>query len=210
VSESQSRRNRSATVLLFGENLHESRSIEHLLIAVNPGLERRVKAVPRPVSLTRGAGRESVRDWVGELRRTVRGFTGAGATVQAVLVHRDADGPDPDGVEEAKLAAQIVGVPAHPVVPVQMTEAWWFLFPEAVESVRPTAWRGKMPRHARNVETIINPKAELARVTGRGNKHPYTEADSIGIAQAVRDKGIVPVGTSASFERFRQLAKSIG
>lgn len=209
MSTQRTRREASSSVLVFGEDLHDSKSIAALLVAANPRLDRRVKAVPRPTSLTRDAKPDTVRDWVDELSRTVRGYKATGTRIAAILVHRDADGPDPTGAEEEKLGRQVATVPAHPIVPVQMIEAWWFLFPDAVESVRPHAWRGKMPRKARDVEAITNPKPELTRITGRGNRHPYTEADSIAIAEAIRRLQPAQIGTSASYDRFLALARQI-
>jgi len=209
VSPRPAQRRSPSSVLVFAEDLHDSRSIAHLLVAANAALDRRVVAVPRPTSLTRSAGPAKVRDWVDELRRTVRGYQAAGTPVAAVLVHRDADGPDPDGIEEEKLGAQIAPVGALPVVPVQMTEAWWFLFPDAVESIRPQTWRGKLPRRARDVETISDPKAELTRITGRGTRHACTEADSIAIAEAIRSMQPAQVGVSSSYDRFIALARRI-
>lgn len=198
-------------ILIFGENLHDSRSIEHLLLAANNKLERRVKALPRPVSLTRDAGTPAVRDWVKELRRTVLAFEGAGNDVAAVLIHRDADGPDKNGRQEILLAEQIRSISkTWPVVPVQSIEAWWFLFPDAVEAVCPVAWRRKLPRRVRNVEGIDGPKYELQRVTSRGGSRSYQEADSIDIAASIRKLGAATMlGHSASFVRFGSLARSI-
>jgi hypothetical protein len=83
--------------------------------------------------------------WVEDITRAVAAYEVARRPVAAVLVHRDADGADPDSRVAAELASQISSVRGHPVVPVQAIEAWWFLFPDAVEAVRPRAWRGVMP-----------------------------------------------------------------
>lgn len=203
----QARHRRTPVVLLFGENLNDSESIRHLLAHASPELARRLRARPRPMSLTHGAGRDAVRRWIDELSGVVRSMERAGTPVQAVVVHRDADGPDPSGTRHSQLATQLnaLGCDAFAVVPVQMTEAWWFLFPDAVEAVRPQAWRRRMPRSNRDVETIDNPKAELQRVT-RPSGHEYSEADSPAIAQKVSDLAAVPHGRSASYERLRKTA----
>lgn len=198
-------------VLVFGESLNDSDAIRHLLIALNPALDRRVRAVPRPVSLTRGAGVSAVRDWVVDIGKTIRATEASGPRVVAALVHRDADGPDPQARVEARLRADLAPLGgAHAVVPVQMIEAWWFLFPEAVKAVRPGAWRGRLPRTARDVEVIDRPKAELQRLTRAGHTPRYAEADSRVIAEHVRLKRLEPLGTSRSYDRFSAIAKSIG
>lgn len=117
-----SQRSRLPQVLVFAESLNDSKSIAHRLVAVNVRLDRRVKAVPRPTSLTRGAGPLAVRDWVDEVRRAVEGYRRAGTAVTAVLIHRDADRHDPRGDEEQQLRDQLDGV-GEPVVPVRTIEA---------------------------------------------------------------------------------------
>lgn len=197
-------------VLVFGESLNDSMSVKSLLVHVNRALDRRVKARPSPVSLTRTASPPKIRDWVGEIRRTIAAEEAAGQSVCAALVHRDADGPDPTARVEYDLALQIQRLQkGYPVVPVQMIETWWFLFPDAIEAVRPRAWKGKLPRRARNVEKIDSPKAELQRLTGKGNTPEYAEADSRAIAENVRHLSLTPLGTSASYQRFVALARAI-
>lgn len=140
---------RPGLVLVFGENYNDSQSIGHLLIHANPRLAGRVKALPRPTSLTRQAKGQAVRNWVTELDRTIRGYEAGGRRITAALVHRDSDCPDPDGEVTAALDKDLAPLGCgHPVVPVEEIEAWWFLFPDAVEAVRPSAWRGTMPRRA--------------------------------------------------------------
>jgi hypothetical protein len=195
--------------LIFAESLNDSKSIASLLVAANERLSRRVIPVPRPVSLTRTAGPDAVRDWVGELRRTVTAYKAAGTRIGAVLVHRDADRFDPLGEVEQSLGKDLQLVPGNPVVPVRMIEAWWFLFPDAVEAVRPRAWRGKLPRRARDVERIERPKAELERLTGRSGGPAYAEADSISIAENVLKLSLVKIGSCASYDRFVTLAEKI-
>lgn len=160
-------RHARGTVLVFGENLNDSQSIRELLLAANSELDdRRIKALPRPMSLTREAKPDAVRRWVDQLDRAVRAHR-AGGSVAAVVVHRDADGPDATGAIGNQLAGQLSSIGGLPVVPVQTIEAWWFLFPDAVEAVRPSAWRGKLPRTPHDVEVILKPKERLAEPPGR-------------------------------------------
>ncbi|MFV0459397.1 MAG: hypothetical protein ACK5MT_11590 [Actinomycetales bacterium] len=196
-------------VLILGESLNDSRSILHLLIHANPALEGRVKPVPKPISLTRSASQSKVRDWVKEIDDVVRGYRAAGRLVTAVLVHRDADRHDPQGTEENRLNDQLRTIQARAVVPVRMIESWWFLFPDAVEAVRPKAWRSVMPRSARDVEAIPDPKRELIRITRKRGRHSYSEADSTAIAESIRRNNTAMLGNSMSYNRFRELARSI-
>jgi hypothetical protein len=193
---------------VFGENRHDIDSIRHLLLHLKPELSGRVKVHPKRPSLTKTAGRAAVTPWVEAIRQVVEVQTRAGKPARAVLVHRDADGPDPDGLVQQRLRQQLKSVPADPVVPVQMTEAWWFLFPDAVEAVNPRAWCGVMPRRPRDVEAISGPKKELQRLTRKARRE-YGEGDSPAIAEQVRKLKLNPVGRSRSFDRFAQLAKEL-
>jgi len=88
-------------------------------------------------------------------------------------------------------------------------EAWWFLFPEAVEAVRPRAWRNKLPREAQDVELINQPKKELQRVT-RGKSAPeYAESDSPTIAAYIKEKSLTPLCPCKSYDCMVKLAISI-
>lgn len=201
---------RPGLVLVFGENYNDSQSIGHLLVHLNPRLVGRVRPLPRPTSLTRQAKAHAVRNWVTELDRTIRGYEAGGRQITAALVHRDSDGPDPDGAVATALNNDLAPLGCgHPVVPVEEIEGWWFLFPNAVEAVRPSAWRDTMPRRARDVELIRNPKQELQRLTGRRKKARYEEADSPRVAEFVRQLGLQPQGTSTSYHRFRTVARSL-
>lgn len=198
-------------IMVFGESLNDSQSVRFLLAAQNPGIAvERIQAQPRPSTLQRTAGAPAVRRWITDISKVVRGIEATGRRVAAVVVHRDADSHDPEGVVHRLLTEQLASMGnAHGVVPVEELEAWWFLFPGAVEMVRPRAWRGCLPRRARDVETIRNPKQELARLTRSPHSAAYTEADSTSIARAVYENGLTPVGTSFSFRRFEHTARSI-
>lgn len=132
--------------------------------------------------------------------------------MRAVIVHQDADGPDPAGERHATLTASLATLrrEGHAVVPVQMAEAWSFLFPDAVEALRPSQWKGKLPRAARDVETIDNPKRELKRLTRtRRSGLEYQEADAPAIAKNVRRLSPPQLGTSASYSRLVGTAKDL-
>jgi hypothetical protein len=196
-------------VLVFGESRNDSDAVAELVLAANPRLAGRVRALPRPTSLTRSAGAHPVRRWVSEIARAVRAHEAAKGPVAAVLVHRDADGPDPDETVAAALRGQLVSVGGHPVVPVHAIEAWWFLFPDAVEAVRPVTWRGCMPRRHRDVERIDRPKDDLMNRTGARGGTGYTEADSPAIARKIREQARMPQGSSASYQRLTDLAVTL-
>lgn len=206
---SSARQSKPGSVLVFGESVNDSQSIRDLLIAANAVLAGRIRPLRRPASLTREAKPDAVRDWVDELWRTVQAFEAINGRVAAVVVHRDADGHDPDGAVAANLARQLTTMGGQPVVPVQAIEAWWFLFPDAVEAVRPRAWKGKLPRQPRDVELIDQPKKALQRVTKDGRVPEYTESDSPTIAAYIRERSLIPLCPCKSYDRLVTLANSI-
>lgn len=215
MSRGQSRartrtRGKAPVILVFAENLNDAESIRSLLAHAEPSLARRLEPRPKPVSLTRTAKEPAVRRWIDELSGVVAATERGGTLVQAVVVHRDADGPDATASRHQQLAQQLtaLGCAGHPVVPVQMTEAWWFLFPDAVEAVRPRVWRGTVPKTNRDVETIHDPKSELRRLTRRGG-HGYSEADSPAIAKKIRELSPKQYGRSSSYSRLIATAAAL-
>lgn len=203
------RPNQQRAVLVFAESVNDSQSIMHLLIGANASLARRIRSLRRPMSLTREAKPDAIRDWVDELRRTVDAFESNAGRVAAVVVHRDADGHDPDGAVDAGLARQLTTLSGYPVVPVQAIEAWWFLFPDAVEAVRPRAWKGKLSRQPRNVELIDQPKKVLQQATGGRRAPEYAESDSPVIAAYIREKSFIPISPCTSYDRMLTMARTI-
>lgn len=195
-------------VLVFGESPNDAESVEHLLVAANPDLEGRVRATPKPASLVRDAGRPAVRDWVARLDNVVTATEATGVRVVAVVVHRDADFPDPRGEAAAELERQLARIGGKPVVPVQTIEAWWLLFPDAVEAVRPQAWRGKLSRKPRDVEAIDRPKQELQRAT-RTKRCEYSEGDSPVIAEHIRRHALQPLNPCPSYARMQSVAREV-
>ncbi len=206
---SSPRPNKQGAVLIFGESVNDSQSILHLLIAANASLAGRVRSLRRPVSLTRDAKPNTVRDWVDELRGTVHAFEANDGRLAAVIVHRDADGHDPGGTVAANLARQLTPLDGHPVVPVHAIEAWWFLFPDAVEAVRPRAWKGKLPRQPRDVELIDQPKKALQQGTKDRCAPEYAESDSPTIAAYIRERSLIPLCPCKSYDRMVTVARTI-
>jgi hypothetical protein len=196
------RSSRGPLVLVYGEDINDTQSIQHLLRWVDTRFARVVKARRDPQSLQRTAKDRAVDAWVDDLVRAVNAFRSQGYEIKAVFVHRDADLLDNADIERGRLRDQLSPLDeAVPVVPVECTEAWWFLFPSAVESVKPTAWRDVMPRSERNVDTISRPKQQLKMITRR-RSHEYAESDSIAIAQFIADQRLSTAGSSPSLQHL--------
>jgi hypothetical protein len=139
--------------------------------------------------------------------------------VVAVIAHRDCDAVEPAHEKRSEAIESELkkrGVP-KPIaaVPAFETEAWWLLWPDAVASVR-RCWE-RLPDSSRNVGSIKDAKENLVRAlrpkkpSGKARCRDYEETDGIEIARAVRLMGIIDkrVGTSNSFERFRDKVRSI-
>ncbi|MGB3699505.1 MAG: hypothetical protein WBA05_18935 [Gordonia sp. (in: high G+C Gram-positive bacteria)] len=202
-------------ILVFGEDSNDTESIKVLVRHLCPRAPGEVVVETRrePPSLTKGATDAKVRSWMDEIADLVERESRA-RVVHAVLVHQDSDGPDPSGKVEhrlaAELAAAIPGHATHAVVPVQMTEAWWLAFPDAVRGVKPTAWRQvKFPRQA-NTETIAEPKRELKRITRAASpKQEYSETDSVAIAEQIVTKKLSLDVDNPSWNRFVAVASAL-
>lgn len=201
-------RRRAPVVLAFGEDLHDSDSIKRLVSYFRSDAPK-VLSRPKPISLSGNPGQTAVNRWVKDLRDAVASTEAAGQPVAAVLVHVDSDVVDPDGQRYDQIASTLSALDrVRLVMPVRCTEAWWFLFPDQVEAVRPRAWRNKLPRRPRNVEAIEAPKTELKRLT-RTSGHEYSESDSAQIAENIATARVPPIGTSQSFDRFRDAVMAL-
>ncbi len=198
-----------SVVLVFAESVNDARAVRYLIEVLCPSLKNRVNEQLRPPSLQKSAGPRPVMKWMDEVSRVVRQVS-MRRPVACVFVHRDSDGPDPNGRIAARTEASMrnAGIEnGHVAVPVQEIESWWLMYPHATEGFR-TAWSGTLPVSQRDVDRISDPKEELIRRTSRdGRKKAYSEADSPEIARLVAraiESGQAPTGSSRSFDRFRR------
>lgn len=189
-------------ILVFGEDEHDRLAIATLVRALRPGL--RVQPIRQPLVLIKGALPETARQNAEEIAAQARDIA-AGGEVLAVLAHQDCDACQPADVavanrlEEALAAAGCPGTPIG-VAPAWEIEAWWMVFPEAVQQVvegwrAPTGWLGH------DVGMVQDAKEALCRalrpVKGVKGKRvrDYEENDSIATAE-----NIVSLGLLASFD----------
>lgn len=197
-------------VLVFGESVNDARAIRSLIVDLCPELEGRVDALPRPQSLTRSATPPKVRKWLETVAETVRARQRRGQIVTCIFVHRDSDAPDPEhqlAVQTERVMRALSLENAHAVVPVHTIEAWWLLFPGAVNGLV-RAWQ--VQQRSGNVDSIPQPFEELRRATGGGGRRRYEKADSPRVAGAIAAMNVSakPSGRSASYARFRAAAGS--
>jgi hypothetical protein len=205
---------RAAAVLIYGEDLSDTRAIAELIQGLAPGLSARIEPRREPLVLIRDAPVSEIARRAERIAAAVQAERGR-LDVVCVFAHEDCDDFDS---EHEELATRIedalvnAGCPVHAVVPAWEIEAWWFLWPQAVQSVVPS-WRRPDEYVGRNVGVIRDAKEALSRSVLRGlsgsartRVRGYRGSDSPAIARYVREQGLArhPQGTSGSYDRFRR------
>ncbi|WNG26199.1 hypothetical protein F0U62_20845 [Cystobacter fuscus] len=214
MSRKKQARARPPLVLVFGEDENDTRSIRELIEALRPDLAGKVQHRRQPLVLIKDARPEDVPERARKIAEAVD-IERATSEVVCVFAHEDQDGLEPaheatcQKIEAALLKA---GCPAHAVVPAWELEAWWFMWPEAVQAVRPRSWRLPDDHLGKQVGRIRDAKEELRRrlvpkelkpEKRKGFPH-YQESDSPAIARQVREKKLArtPKASSGSYTRF--------
>lgn len=202
------------TVLIFGEDENDTKSIRELLTAMLPNLDGKIKNFARPPILIKDANPSDVPSRAQAIATLIE-VEQVSSDVICVFAHEDCDKIEPAHEElaakiETALADQ--GHHVHAVAPAWEMETWWFQWPDALVQVRP-GWRSVDQYKNRNLGKIADSKEELRRALrprGRTKVRDYSETDGPRIAQAVRELGIVSdrQGLCASFERFVESARS--
>lgn len=200
-------------MLVFGEDQNDRQAICELISALAPDLDATPEPRRHPLVLIKDAPL----DQVSERARRVADVVNAEraiADITCVFAHEDCDAVEPaheavcDRIEEALARA---GCEAHAVVPAWELEAWWFLWPEAVNAVN-RSWASLDPYRGRAVGMIQNAKEELQAALRRGFSRAqrnrirtYQESDAPAIAREVRLRGDANrlAATSQSYDRFR-------
>lgn len=204
----------SARILVFGENDHDTQSLKQLIEALRPEFTGKVVPMRQPLVLIKNASPEDVPSRAQRIAKTVD-IQRARYEVACVFAHEDCDDLEPNHeAVSKKIESALVkeGCPAHAVVPAWEMEAWWFMWPQAVQAVRPKSWRAPEDYLGREVGKIRNAKEELCRrlipaglsPDRRKNFPHYKESDSPEIARRVREKGLAraPGAKSGSYTRF--------
>ncbi|MBZ4375064.1 hypothetical protein [Corallococcus sp. AS-1-6] len=205
---------RPQQVLVFGESENDTKSLKELIVALRGNLAGKVQTRREPLVLIKNARPEDVPERAKRIADAVD-IGRATHDIVCVFAHEDCDDFEPkhEGacrkIEEAMNQA---GCPAHAVVPAWELEAWWFMWPAAVQAVRPKSWRAPDDYVGKDVGRIKDAKEQLQkRVVPKDNKpdkrknfQTYQESDSPAIAQKVREMGLArkPAAKSGSYTRF--------
>ena len=213
--ERQGRSSRSLkkTVLVFGESHNDSQAICALVEALRPDLQVRAYRSPTVLIHQNSLNRTNIRKNIAQIK-AVATAAAARDRIVAIVLHKDCDAVEPAHTGLANAVESQMGANAYisiAAAPAWEMETWWYLWPDAVSAYHPT-WR-RLGRSGTSVGLIQNAKETLIRelrVKG-GNSRDYTESDAIGIAQYVRNLGIIGATNAIShaFTEFRAKVTAI-
>lgn len=205
---------------MFGESDNDRAALVELFRALRPDLTSvSVETRREPLILMKGASRPSTRrKTTNRIAALVRAEL-VSRPVAAVIAHEDCDAIEPAHevlatMIESGLAA--AGVP-NPIAatPAWDIEAWWMLFPQALQMARP-CW-ATVDYDGRHVGEIEHTKEVLRRglrpvaAQARARCPDYAESDSIAIARNIRARSLhaQPRGISGSFQRFADRVRTL-
>lgn len=202
----------STDILIFGEDHNDCTAIAFLVKALLPkGNRLNVKAMRRPIVLSRGAALKKRGKMATEIAGFARGLENVGKKV-TVVAHRDCDQVEPAHLDHAsQLKADLVEAGVSSAVaaaPAWEIETWWMLFPKAIQEVRPS-WR-HVDYGSQHVGKFENSKERLTRdlrPTNKAGCRDYHESDGAKIAEMVAkdDSHLISCkARSDSFNLFKE------
>ncbi|RKH59789.1 hypothetical protein D7X55_36950 [Corallococcus sp. AB049A] len=213
-SRQKAKGKRPQQILVFGESENDTKSLQELIVALRGNLAGKVQTRRNPLVLIKNTKPEDVPTEAKRIADVVD-ISQTTHDIVAVFAHEDCDDFEPkhEGVcQKIEAAMQQAGCPAHAVVPAWELEAWWFMWPDAVQAVRPKSWRAPDDYLGKEVGRLKDAKEELQkRVVPKNLKadkrktfQTYQESDSPAIARHVREKGLArkPGAKSGSYARF--------
>lgn len=202
-----------STILVFGEDSNDTQAICVLVKAIAPPAKQiPVKAIRRPIILSRNAEARKRKAMCDEIAGFSKGYEGAGKAV-AIIAHRDCDSTEPAHVQnstELESALRSAGVKiAVAATPAWEIETCWMLFPKAINKVR-GCWQS-IDYKKQNVGLFANAKERLIKdLRPKSGSHTcpdFRESDGIKVSGALlNDPDILNKieAKSDSFEEFRK------
>lgn len=213
--ESFERAKRKTIVLVYGEDESDRASIKTLLEALRDDLRGCIETRRQPLVLIKNANPKDVPERAQLIAAAIKAER-VKNDVGCVFAHEDCDEVEPShekAAEKIEGALKNAGCDAHAVTPAWEMEAWWFLFPDAVQKANPS-WRKPDDYVGKHVGMIRNAKEELKRCVKPPKAKPtfrgYQESDAPKIAQQVKVLKLAesPQATSGSYARFRASASA--
>lgn len=212
----RSKKSKPKRILVFGEDDNDTKFIHEMLLGLCPEFNGMVKTFRKPPILIKDCDPTKVPGRV-EIIKKLIDAEATSCEVVCVFAHEDCDDFEP---AHTKLSRKIeegfaeAGYHVHAVTPAWETEAWLFLWPEAVSDYR-SGWRSLERFRGRDVGKIRNAKEELVRSLrpqgkGSARSRDYRESDAPMIAGKVREMGLAnsPAGRSASYDAFRDRVRA--
>lgn len=191
--------------LAFCEDENDAIALRNIASAIRPALPP-VRFCRKPLILMRDQkAAEARKKNASDVSAVVRAWE-QHAVVKFIIAHQDCDQVEPAHIAltnriRTELNSQgLQNVVA--VAPAWETEAWWFLWPDAVEAAN-SKWR-KLTRTG-NHGMIKDAKKALERDLRSPSAREYVESDSRKISENVLKLGLIDnkTGSSQSFEQFR-------
>jgi hypothetical protein len=193
-----------AVGLIFCEDENDAVALSHISHAVRGDLPR-LQYCRKPLILMRDQKQAEARKKnAADVAAVVRAWQQA-ATVKLIIAHQDCDEVEPaHEVLSERVKTELEGqglTNVLAVAPAWETEAWWFLWPDAVAAVN-SKWR-RLSRTG-NHGKIKDAKETLRRDLRSPKTRDYEESDSRRISENVKTLSLIGVktGTSNSFELF--------
>lgn len=210
TKKAKSGKKKGKKILVFGEDENDTKTIAELLGALCPEAIGIILPFRRPPILFKDAATRDLPSRVEVIASLIEAERTQWDVI-CVFAHEDCDDFEPahDALgQKIESAFAEAGYQVHAVTPAWETEAWLFLWPEAVAAHR-AGWRSLDRFRGRDVGRIKDAKEELRRALrpigkGAGNPREYRESDAPAIAAKVREMGLAdsPGGRSASYSRF--------
>ena len=195
--------------LVYGEDGFDREALCNLIHAIiGNRSDVQVMPVKRPIILRRDASSAKRLSMTAEIAGFEMAFRGRARKI-CVVAHRDCDACEPAHIQEQQdLEVQLkLHDVKYPIAatPAWEMEAWWYLFPAALEKTR-KCW-SKIAIGSKNVGMIVNAKEALRRdlrPKGKGASkcRDYTEGDAVLISRNVRDDPSLIDKITAQSESF--------
>jgi hypothetical protein len=196
---------------VLGESENDRAALVHLISARGQVKKKSIRAIPlrEPLIQQKNATKATSTSNSKKVQNAVKARMRINNERNIVIVaHEDCDAVEPAHTHVSnriRAGLSDIGFPIVAAAPAFEMEAWWYLWPDAVQEVC-KSWKPLNPR-GRNVGLINDAKRQITRdlrPNNHGNVREYCEADSVSIARKVKEMGILDkrAGTSASFDQF--------
>jgi hypothetical protein len=215
---SKARGQQQSIVVVLGEDDNDRQVVCILVSALRPELPKgSLKPLRKPMALVRKVPPDRIPSQTSRVSAVLRAQA-VRFPIRAVLMHEDADDVEPAHqalIKKVEDAFRPLPWPVLAVVPAWETEAWWFLFPEAVRAVH-RSWRLPDQYTGKDVGKIRNAKEQLRKAVrpagARANFRSYEVSDSPRVAEEIVAQRLLsqpPAARSASWQVFLDKVKMI-